>query len=209
MSQTVRAFVAVQVPDEVAEGVQRVQDALQALQPMDQLRWIDPDDAHLTLKFLGDTPIPQLPAIVEALDSVARNWEPFRVTLGPLGAFPDVREPHTIWLGVQEGEKAFQHLYNAVEVALKKLGIRPERRDFHPHLTLARVPRDWPAHEKRAIGNHIGPTELPALPSFTVDAIALMRSLLGPEGATYTRLGNSRFGEAPPLEEDDWEDIPD
>ncbi|MDQ4075249.1 MAG: RNA 2',3'-cyclic phosphodiesterase [Chloroflexota bacterium] len=207
MAETVRAFIAVQLPEEVADGVWQVQDTLQQLPPMHDLRWVDPDDAHITIKFLGETPTPKLPAIEDALDSVAHSWTPFRVKLGPLGAFPNVYRPNNIWLGVEEGGEPFQHLYNAVEVALKPLGIKPERRDFHPHVTLARVPRSWTQTQQRAIGDLIGPTSLPEVPPFTVEAIALLRSVLTEEGSEYTRLANSIFGEEPPLQSDDWEDI--
>jgi RNA 2',3'-cyclic 3'-phosphodiesterase len=207
---TVRAFVAVQIPEEVSEAVWQVQDALQAYPAMRGLRWVEPDDSHITLKFLGETPIPQLPAIVEALDGVAERMEPFTVRLGLLGAFPNVNRPNNIWLGVEEGERPFQRLFNGVEVALKRLGIKPERGEFHPHLTLARVPRSWSAEQQSAVGNLIGAVELPEVPPFTVSAIALIRSLLTPgESPQYMRLGNSILGEAPPLAEDEWEDEPD
>jgi RNA 2',3'-cyclic 3'-phosphodiesterase len=207
---TVRTFVAVQVPEEVSEGVWQVQDALQAYPAMQGLRWVEADDTHATLKFLGDTPIPQLPAIVDALDGVAERVAPFEVRFGLLGAFPNVHRPNNIWLGVEAGERPFRHLFNAVEVALKRLGIKPERGDFHAHLTLARVPRSWTAEQQRAVGALIGEVELPQVPAFTVNAVALIRSILTPgEPPRYVRLGNSILGEAPPLQADDWEDEPD
>ncbi|MGH2542455.1 MAG: RNA 2',3'-cyclic phosphodiesterase [Ardenticatenaceae bacterium] len=208
MAETVRAFVAVQIAEEVADALWQVQDTLQSLPAMADLRWVEPEDSHITLKFLGDTPIPRLPAIVAALDSVAERWEPFIAQFGPLGAFPNVHRPNNVWLGISQGEKPFQHLYNAIEVALKKLGIKPERRDFHAHLTLARVPKAWTDAQRRAAGELIGPTELPEVPPFTVDAVALIRSVLTPEGSEYTRLANSLFGKEAPLQDDEWEDIP-
>ncbi|MBA3531042.1 MAG: RNA 2',3'-cyclic phosphodiesterase [Ardenticatenales bacterium] len=206
MSESVRTFIAIQVPEEIGEALWQVQDCLQHLPPMRDLRWTDPFDAHITVKFLGETPVSQLPAIVEALDDVAKQWEPFPIHLENLGVFPNVHRPNVLWLGVEEGGKPLQHLYNAVEVALKKLGIKPERAEFHPHLTLARVPNEWSQSQRRALGELVGPTSLPEVPAFTTDAIALIRSQLGSDGPRYMRLGNSIFGEEPPLQEDDWED---
>ncbi len=206
MSETVRVFVAVQPSEEVAEAIWQVQEHLHQFPPLQALRWVDPDDAHITLKFLGDVPIPTLPAIVEALDGVAASWEPFPAKLGTLGAFPNVHRPDTIWLGVEEGERALHHLYNAVEVSLKRIGFKPERKPFHPHLTLARVPKSWGSSQQAAAGELIGPTAIPDLPAFTVEAIALIRSTLTPEGSIYQRLANARFGEVDPLGDDDWED---
>lgn len=208
MSESVRTFVALQVPDETGDDIWTIQDSLRHLPPMRDLRWSDPYESHITLKFLGDTPISRLPALVDALDGVAAQWEPFLVRLGQLGAFPNVHRPNVLWLGVEEGEKALQHLYNAVEVALKKVGVKPERGDYHPHLTLARIPRSWTQGQRRAVGELIGPTGLPASPSFTARAIALIRSDLTPQGPHYMRLGNALFGAAPPLQDDEWEDIP-
>ncbi len=206
-TEPVRAFVALQLPEEVTEALWEVQSRLKNLDAMHGLKWVDPYDAHITLKFLGDTPIPQLPALVEALDEVAERWEPFEVQLEALGAFPNVHRPSVLWIGVAEGEKPLTHLYNAVEVALKKIGFKPVRETFVPHVTLARVPSHWTQAQQRTMGELIGPSELPELPAFVVDGVALMRSTLTPEGAIHTRLGYSAFGEAPPLQEDDWEDI--
>jgi 2'-5' RNA ligase len=205
MAEQVRAFIAVELPEEVADGIWEVQDTLQAYEPMRALRWVEPDDAHITMKFLGDLPIPRLPAIVDALDSVAANWEPFQARLGPLGAFPNVHRPNNLWLAVTEGDKALIHLYNAVEVALKRLGFKPERGDFSPHVTLARLPRSITPEQQRAVGDLVGMIELPEVPPFTVSAVALVLSELTPDGPIYTRVGNSPFGALPP-DDPEWED---
>lgn len=208
MAESVRTFVAVEVPAEVGDGVYEIQERLKALPALHNLRWVDPFDSHITIKFLGDVEVARLPAIVEALDGVAENWEPFEVRLEGLGAFPNVLRPNSFWLGVVEGEKAFTHLYNAVEVALKRVGIKAERRAFLPHLTLARVPREWDQTQRRLAGDLVGPTDLPPVPAFPVEEIALIRSVLTPVGPSYSRLASAQFGETPPLAEDDWEDIP-
>jgi 2'-5' RNA ligase len=206
MTQTVRSFVALELPEVVSVALEETQALLQTYPATRGLKWVDPYDAHLTLKFLGEIPIPQLPLMVDTLDTIAERWDPFDVTLESLGAFPNVHRPNVLWVGVAEGHKMIIHLYNAVEVALKKLGIKPERGEFFPHITLARVPKEWTGTQQEAVGNLVGTVELPQIPSFKVDAIALMRSVLTPEGPEYTRIGNSRFNESPPLQDDDWED---
>ena len=206
--QDVRAFVALELPEAVQEGLWEVQDVLQSHRVAEELRWVEPESTHLTLKFLSDIAIARLPSIVEALDSVAERWQPFEVRIGPLGAYPNVHEPHTLWLAADAERRALIHLFNAVEVALKPLGIRPERRNLHPHLTLARVPRDWPTAQKRAVGDLVGQVPLPEVPSFTADSMALIRSELTRSGPIYTRLARARFGEPPPLQKDEWEDLP-
>lgn len=206
MSQLLRAFVALELPEAVGVALEEVQASLQEYPAARGLRWVDPYDSHLTLKFLGEIPIPQLPLIVEALDTVAERWEPFPVTLEALGAFPNVHRPNVLWVGVAEGQKSTIHLYNAVEVALKKVGFKPERGEFFPHVTVARLPKEWSAAQREAIGDLVGAVTLPSIPPFIIDAVALIRSVLTPDGPEYTRLGNSVFNEPPPLQEDDWED---
>ena len=206
--ESIRAFIAIELPVTVQEAVWELQDRLQSHRAARDLRWVEPEDAHLTLKFLGETPIPRLPALVDALDRVTERWEPFDVTLGPLGAFPNVSAPHTLWLAASSPRKALIHLFNAVEVALKRESVPPERRPLHPHLTIARLPRHWSADKKRAVGDLVGAVTLPDVPPFTAAGLALMRSELTPEGAIYTRLAQAHFGSPPPLQQDDWEDEP-
>jgi 2'-5' RNA ligase len=206
MTPTVRAFVALELPEAVSVVLEEIHAVLQTQPATRGLKWVDPYDAHLTLKFLGEIPIPQLPQIVDALDAVAERWDPFEITLEALGAFPNVHRPNVMWVGVSQGQKTIIHLYNAVEVALKKVGIKPERGEFFPHVTVARLPKDWSAAQRQAVGDLVGTVDIPPIPAFTTDAVAIIRSLLTPEGPEYTRLGHSVFNEPPPLQDDDWED---
>lgn len=194
MSDTIRAFVAIQISEELGEALWELQDHLQRLPPLNGLRWVDPFDAHITLKFFIDgVSAKQLPTIVNTLDNVAKQNKPFNIQLSEMGTFPNIHRPSVIWLGIEQGEKELKQLFEVVEKSLRKLGIRPERRTFHPHLTLARVPKDWRQGQRRAVGSLIGPTKLPKLPLFQVKSIALMRSILTPEGPQYIRLANSHF----------------
>lgn len=194
MSDMIRAFVAIQISEELGEALWELQDHLQRLPPLNGLRWVDPFDAHITLKFfINEVPVKKLPPIVDTLDNVAKQNSPFTIQLSEMGTFPNIHRPSVIWLGINQGQKELKFLFNSVEKHLRKLGIRPERRTFHPHLTLARVPKSWGQGQRRAVGNLIGPTKLPNLPTFQVESIALMRSILTPEGPQYTRLANSCF----------------
>ena len=127
MSQTVRAFVALELPEAVGVALEETRVLLQTYPAARGLKWVDPYNAHLTLKFLGEIPVPQLPLMVEALDGIAERWEPFEVTLAELGAFPNVHRPNVLWVGVAEGHKTVIHLYNALEVTLRKSDIKQDR----------------------------------------------------------------------------------
>ncbi|MCZ7572335.1 MAG: RNA 2',3'-cyclic phosphodiesterase [Ardenticatenaceae bacterium] len=207
MAETVRAFVAVELPDEVKEYLWQLQEKLQSYAATRVARWADPWEAHLTLKFLGEVPIPRLPAIVASLDEVAERREPFTMRLADLGAFPNVYRPSVLWVGVEEGRQQLVALADSVEATLKPLGFKPERREFQPHITLARLRRDATPRQRRELGELVGPTPVPDFPATTVSHVSLIRSLLLPQGSRYVRLSHSAFGEAPPLQADDWEDI--
>lgn len=194
--ENIRAFVAVELTEDIRDVVWELQDQLQRHPSLQGLRWVDPFDFHITLKFLLDgAPVSQIPRIVETLDQVAEKFDPFSVTFGSLGTYPNVFRPSVIWLGIKEGENELKHLFHRVEGRLRELGLRAERRAYSPHLTLARVPKKWSQRQKRAAGDLIGPTPIPDFPPFTIDAVALIRSILTPQGPRYTRLSSSSFGE--------------
>ena len=103
------------------------------------------EDLHLTLHYLGDTPQEDIGALSEMLDEVAEAHAPFEVAYRGLGAFPDAGRPRVAWVGVEDPEggpsEPLAALQKALGRALREVGYRPERRAFHPHVTLARVHR--------------------------------------------------------------------
>lgn len=99
--------------------------------------WTKPCDWHLTLKFLGDTPIVAIPAIQAALSAVA--WEPFAFTAGGGGFFPSALRPRVLWVGAGQGGRETCALAASIESALAGLGMAPDARPFTVHLTLARI----------------------------------------------------------------------
>ncbi len=200
MNENIRCFVAVQLSDDLCEAIWMLHKQLQKYPPMRGLRWVDPADLHITIKFImGGVPATQLPRIVTALDKISEKSEPFRVKLNNLGTFPNIHRPSVLWVGVDEGEKELQRLFKVIEHKLGRLGVKSERRAYHPHLTLARVPKNWNQSKRRALGQLIGSIDVPDLPASEIEAMALIRSILTPEGPDYMRLSNSIFGQAPPM----------
>jgi 2'-5' RNA ligase len=207
MADTVRAFVAVELTDEVKDRLWQLEEKVQGYAASRSVRWVDPWEAHITLKFLGEVPIPRLPAIVEALDEVAEKHAPFQIRLADMGTFPNIYRPSVLWVGVEEGRESLTALAGSVEAVLKRFGYKPEQRPFLPHVTIARVKREVGPKERRQIGDLVGSIPVPDFPPMTVDHLSLMRSLLLPGGSRYVRLGHSALGEEPPLRDDDWEDL--
>jgi 2'-5' RNA ligase len=142
-------------------------------------RWTQPDNLHLTLRFIGEVPEPDFRDIAEVLSLV--DGRPFTLRLKGVGQFGDRRRAHVLWAGVEAGPE-LQRLRNRVENRLKLAGLPPEGRKFTPHVTLARLkstPLDW-------VGRYIAEHGRFATPPFEASAFALFSSHLGQAGAIHT-----------------------
>jgi 2'-5' RNA ligase len=137
MEKTVRAFVAVETSSDIRGKARRLIADLAATTA--NVKWVDPDNLHFTLKFLGDVPLLEVHAICTAVAEAVGDLPPFDVLARGAGAFPTLERPRTLWLGVDEGADAMRELHDAVERGLAPYGFRHEQRRFRPHLTLGRV----------------------------------------------------------------------
>ncbi len=163
------------------------------------VRWVDPAGAHLTLKFLGDTDRALIAPIGDALRTVAANFSPFTLRTAAPGAFPNLRRPRVLWLGLAGPLDALTRFQSSVDAALATLGFPRETRPFSPHLTLGRV-REERASELIAAIPRLTATyaHLAARPGapLPVEAIHLIRSELRPGGAHYTTLVTAPLGDS-------------
>ena len=133
-----RLFVALDLPDELADAFAALEeDAPDA----PSLNYTDPEQAHVTVKFLGDTPEDDLDDVTDALERAVDDADvgPFTVEVGGLGAFPDEEYIRVVWVGVREGAEGLTRLHEAVERETTALGFDPEEHEFTPHLTVARM----------------------------------------------------------------------
>lgn len=183
-SEGIRAFVAVKLGPEVESAVAAFQKRLRRL--VQGVAWTNPDNFHLTLRFLGsNVPADPLRAIEEGLEAIAQSTRSFTVEVCGAGAFPSLGRPRVIWVGLQESE--LQALADKVEALAVAAGLPPEERPFSPHLTLGRVrvPVRSPALQKEleeAAGLSFGHS--------TIAEVTLFQSLLSPRGASYRALAS-------------------
>ncbi len=185
----VRTFVAIELDPVIREALAALQGRLKRA-PLARLgRWVAPGGIHLTIKFLGDVPAGRLPEVQAAIERGAREVPPFALTVAGLGCFPNCAGPRVIWTGVREPTGALARLQRAVERELAAVGFPPEGRRFSPHLTLARIRNEAPRRERAELGAWIEQQPNEELGSLRVDQVALMRSILRPDGAVYSRLG--------------------
>ncbi len=185
-----RLFIALNLPKKEKK---RIHQAVAPLRDANlPVRWVEPEHYHVTLKFLGEVRPKTSDQVTAAIEEIAAKTEPFSVDVGGFGAFPTIRKPQVIWMGI-DATPALRCLKQDVEWALTDLGFERETRAFHPHLTLGRADED-------GAGVFRGLDEMAASlayeGSFDVATVDLMRSHLSKSGARYSVLNESPLGVA-------------
>lgn len=181
-----RTFFALEIGDEARRAAAALVAQLRADPGCGAVRWGRPEGFHVTLRFLGPTPVERVPALAAAVRRETAGIAPFALALGPLGAFPDERRPRVVFVAVEPHEPVAA-LAAAVERGVVAAGLPPEARPFHGHLTLGRV-----RERRRRVRLPAG--ERPASAPFPVDAVVLFRSDPSPEGSTYAPLERIPLG---------------
>jgi 2'-5' RNA ligase len=184
-----RAFVAIEIPDAIRAQCAGLSATLGA--GARHVTWVKPGNLHLTLKFLGNARAAQAKRLLESLRHKARKLSPFEVALAGLGAFPSLRRPRVIWVGVTEGADALRDLAAKVEGAAAKAGFPRESRAFSPHLTLGRVKMAGKGESLQALLARSDPGPLGRFP---VGEVVLFQSRLSPGGAVHTPLHRVALG---------------
>lgn len=180
--KTIRAFIAVELPEAVKTTLAALGRELDGRVPPGSVRWVRPEAMHLTLRFLGDTPQEALPGIQAALDGIGLRHAPFTLELGRVGCFPNCRRPRVVWVGLagpDADRQALLALKGDIDEGLRPLGWPPEDRPFQAHLTLGRV------KDAAGLDRVNWAVEVPALTA-PVRAVYLIESRLRPEGPLYT-----------------------
>ncbi len=180
-SVRIRSFVAIDVDVSIRTALRALQEEFACTRA--DVRWVRPDGVHATLKFLGAVAEPRLERARAALTAAFADQATLQVRVHGLGAFPSLRRPRVLWVGMEGVGLA--ELAARAEEALASVGFAREERKFTPHVTLGRVNslRGWPALEalfKAHLDDDFGPTD--------VQAVTLYRSQLRPDGAVYSVL---------------------
>lgn len=179
----VRAFIAIELPEAVRE---KLGDLIVALRRESfRASWVRTGHMHLTLRFLGEVTDERLEVIDPSLRDACANTPSFTLEVRGLGAFPNLRRPSVLWVGVGPLEPALADLQRAAETAARNAGLAPESKPFHPHVTLARF------KDPRAAGGLAGEVEARldfGAGAFDVTHVSLFSSELTPRGPIYTRI---------------------
>ena len=176
-----RAFIAIELPATIKDILYRTCLELgESIAPR-AVRWVKPENIHLTLRFLGDTQPDLIPQIGRAIDQKVGHLPMIDLELNELGSFPNSKSPRIIWVGIGGEVDLLNQLHISIEQALNRFGWEPEGRRFYPHLTIGRV------KDRKSVNQANLPYgRVVESLSFTVMAVTLIESVLKPEGASYT-----------------------
>lgn len=188
MPDTVRLFVAIELPEAARQHIAHLLDILRA-RSSHGLRWVKPEGVHLTLKFLGNVSEERLDSIVTAMERATENVACFSLRIQDVGAFPNMGSPRVLWAGVQGEVEPLLQLQARLEETLADQGFLPETRPFSPHLTLARVRGRLSSWEHQHLTEAMEAARGITGVDMPVNRLSLMESTLTPGGAVYTRRG--------------------
>lgn len=183
-----RIFIALNLPEKERERIYKA--ALPLRESALPVRWLKPDRYHLTLKFLGEVRPELLPAVQDVVERVGTGTRPFPIRIEGFGAFPTIRRPKVLWIGV-EASPALRCLKQDLEWALTEQGFERETRAFHPHITLGRTDSEIGAGAFRGLDEVAAGLKYRG--KLEVTKLDLMRSHLSKDGARYSILQSSEL----------------
>ena len=177
-----RLFIGIKV--EIAKELKNFIIDLKTNLKDEKFKWVDYSNYHLTLKFLGETSENLIPQIDNVLKNIAKNNQKFSIQLSGIGVFKNISNPRVLWIGINESEE-LNSLFNSIEDKLSLLGFKKEKRDFNPHLTIARIKF---LKNKKFLLNKILNNCDKKWNQSPVNEFILFESILKREGAVYNEL---------------------
>ncbi len=180
-----RLIAAIELNSKV---VANLTELVRRLRPVAPVRWVHPQNMHVSLKYIGEFPESRLDVLLRNLSDV-RVTQPIAIPLAGLGYFPNADRPRVFWVGA-ENTAPLRQLASSVDAALAPLGVVPEVRPYQPHLTLGRVFEGEPLEEL-----HNAVEDLPSREFGTLspDRFTLFESTQTPAGPVYRRLAEFPF----------------
>ncbi len=181
-----RVFIAIEIPPQIQQAIRKATSGLHS-ELGEAIRWVPPENIHMTVKFLGDVSLGQMDLLTQALGVEADSVPAFDMHVGGFGSFPNVKRARVLWIGVQAPAE-MQELARGIESACARLGHESENREFSLHLTIGRVRQDATPMDAQRIRRALEATTIDSLGTARVDSVHLFKSDLKPSGAVYTKL---------------------
>ncbi len=179
-----RSFIAVDIKNEKVEAAVEELKKIKA-----DVKTVEPQNLHLTLKFLGEIPEDAVEKIYAAMQLSLKSFQPFDVSLRSIGVFPSLKYMRVVWVGFKEGREKLIEMQRSLESNLRELNFKPENR-FDPHLTIGRVKSQ---RGKEELKNFVLSHADTDFGSVAVDKVELKKSVLTPKGSIYSTVREVRL----------------
>jgi RNA 2',3'-cyclic 3'-phosphodiesterase len=185
-----RTFIGVDIGKSIRERAVALQETL--ARTGTDVKWVEPENLHVTLLFLGEVDDREVPAVCRVVAEQTHQHPAFMMNIQSAGCFPNLRRPRILWIGVGEGTQELCAVHDSLETPLLELGCyRREERQYTPHITLGRVKSDRPAEKlSAALAQNAGWQG----GKVSVSEILVMSSELTPKGPVYTILSRAKLG---------------
>lgn len=184
--ERIRLFIAAPVPHDRLEALDALTEDLRT--KLSNARWVATENQHLTLRFLGSTPVDRLEAVQKICEIVAAGHAAARMSVTDLGAFPSESRVRVLWMGIDDPNGLLAAIARDLDNAFEPLGFPSEGREYKPHLTLARFKLPVP------LKSGFPSVDTSAVEPFEMNEIVLFRSHLSPKGARYEALRSFPLG---------------
>jgi len=185
-----RTFLAVPVPRDVSSKKNMLYSTLENVDG--DINWVKNAQLHLTMKFLGHTPESAIIDVIDHVEKITPNMNPFDLKIEETGCFPVPTRPRILWLGLKGNLVLLKSMVESIENVLEPLGFPKESRDILPHITLARIkyPQKHTPNVDPFLKSSYDPIDFP------VDRMQFFSSELLPSGAVHTILKTFPLGES-------------
>jgi RNA 2',3'-cyclic 3'-phosphodiesterase len=184
-----RTFIAVDVGKAIRSRLVDLQEKLARAET--EVKWVEPENLHVTLLFLGEVDERQTPRVCGLVADETARHTPFLMAVETVGCFPNPRRPRVLWVGVGQGTQELCALHDALETPLQELGYRREERRYTPHITLGRVKSDRPTVQ---LAEALARQAAWKGGEIEVGALLVMSSELTPKGPIYSVLSRAKLG---------------
>jgi len=178
-----RTFIAIELPKEIKTALSRLQEQLKKSEA--DVNWVEPQNIHLTLKFLGERDYKKISIISAITEEIVQDKAQFTASITSIGAFPSINSPRVIWAGINKGDAQIKEIAAELEEKIAKAGIPKEDRPFSSHITIGRMRSvknlDKLIQEINKIAAGFDKQNL----EFSVKSITLFKSTLSSKGPTY------------------------
>lgn len=188
MSNIIRSFIAVEIPEKIISSIDRVQEGIKNYGF--KIRWVRPERIHLTLKFLGNIKAADTENVGRAVFEAAKAYTPLSLKVKGIGVFPGIRRPRVVWVGITGQLETLGRLQKTLDENLEAIGFPKEKRPFKGHLTLGRIQKKIDTKTFIEALDTFGNFETE---TFTADRVVLYKSELKASGAVYTKLMSARL----------------